>query len=192
MSLNSVSGYGRGFLLAVAGLLCSLTAGCGDRDTIESFNPLGLVTGQPWLVVGQRSLTPEEKQQEEKEACDRQLSAFPEQVDIMNRTCRLGPQAPRYHSCDDQKVHIVYYSKRLLACPGLPPGVRTQAQGLVYRYQAESDRIEAEQEAARDATRARMGSGGNAYPMPVCWENGGMTPGVCSPGSTGFTGPSPY
>lgn len=62
---------------------------------------------------------------------------FREHIAIMERTCRVGPQPPRYHSCNDQRSHIRAMSENILGCRGMPADIRQLAQTNARRFARE-------------------------------------------------------
>jgi hypothetical protein len=65
--------------------------------------------------------------------CASTPSVYFDNVNVMERTCRFGPQPPRYHSCNDQREHIKIMSQNLLRCPGIPQGIRNAAAANARR-----------------------------------------------------------
>jgi hypothetical protein len=64
---------------------------------------------------------------DEGDECSRLITAFPEHLQVREKTCRYGPQPPRYHSCADFTEHIHAMAKNVLACPHVPPSIRRAA-----------------------------------------------------------------
>ena len=62
---------------------------------------------------------------------------YREHIAIMERTCRVGPQPPRYHSCNDQRSHIRAMSENILGCRGMPADIRQLAQSNARRFAGE-------------------------------------------------------
>lgn len=72
--------------------------------------------------------------QSREDWCAGLASVYREHIAIMERTCRVGPQPPRYHSCNDQKSHIRAMSENILGCRGMPPAIRELAQMNARRF----------------------------------------------------------
>src|SRR6201999_1920704 len=73
--------------------------------------------------------------------CNGLAEAYVRDVVAMERTCRSGPEAPRYHSCNDMRSHIKVMSQNLRRCPGVPGGTRSMAESNARRLAgAEADR----------------------------------------------------
>lgn len=179
----------RAMLMALLPALSGLAA-CGPRSEIQSFNPFGMLTGEPWIVVGDRELTPQERETARQRECQDQIGQFDSQFDKLNRACTDGPQPSTYIGCEDMKIHIVAYAERLLACPEAMPADRRRAQATINRYQAEVDRIQADN-ARRRAEAARRTPYYTAPSYGCLSSSGAITPGPCVGTSSGTLVPSP-
>lgn len=60
--------------------------------------------------------------------CAGLISVYERDAETMAKACRQGPQPPRYHSCNDMRVHVRIMSQSILRCPGLPPALRQLAE----------------------------------------------------------------
>jgi hypothetical protein len=97
--------------------------------TVAALTFLGLA---PSLAEAQPS-----RGQSREDWCAKLASVYREHIAIMERTCRVGPQPPRYHSCNDQKSHIRAMSENILGCKGMPDAIRQLAEVNAHRFARE-------------------------------------------------------
>ncbi len=92
--------------------------------------------------------------------CNRLVDYFPTAVSLKDKTCRYGPQPPRYHSCLDQKANVEMMAKNILQCRGLSSAQRTYYAKMARTYNGAADAAVQRDMQARAARR---------YYVPPCF-----------------------